>query len=325
MTTPSLQYIPENNINVVEKSKTRSGWLVQVETTSRCNGKCVFCPYQGSWSSRHPGEMSDALYEKTIRNIADLGGMLDRFCPYLTNEPFLDSKILDRIRLGWKLLKPECVEIATNASVLTPALAERLAETLQNIKHEIWISFHGINREMYESIMGLPFDKTLANVINLLKLAESRNLKIVLRGNGFSRYATKEHPYYFERTDYRNFWERVARDNNIESQFDVKFIPYHDRAGNLRHKQDYDYHVHRNSLKGAYCWRVDKALHITWDGLVVICCNDVNREVVYGNIANQPLKDILLGTACTKAKKMAFGAIDSPTQFICKRCAWPGG
>lgn len=318
-------YIPDNNLTVPQSSGARTGWLIQVETASRCNGKCVFCPYQGSWSSKHPGEMSDEVYGKTLQDIAGLGIKIERFCPYLTNEPFLDPKILPRIHRGWEVLRPDCVEIATNASVLTPAVAERLADTVEDINHEIWISFHGVNKAMYESVMGLPFERTMANIINLLKLSETRKLRIVIRGSGFSRYDTTRHPYHFERTDFRKFWDDAAKTNGIKAQFDVKFIPYHDRAGNLKHKDGYDFRVHRESLAGAYCWRADKALHITWDGLVIICCNDTHREVVYGNIASTALKDILGGSACVNARKMAFGEIESAPDFICKRCAWPGG
>src|SRR4030042_6384200 len=85
-----------SNYHLINKIRNRKILLqdklnIQIQTNSFCNGKCRFCPYQGSWHQKNPGEMSWENYRKIIQNLKQL--KIAKFCPYLENEPLLDKEI----------------------------------------------------------------------------------------------------------------------------------------------------------------------------------------------------------------------------------------
>lgn len=88
---------------------------VQIQTSSYCNAKCVFCPYPESWHKANPGIMSKRRFTHVIRQISHVE--VGKLCLYLQNEPFLDPLLFDRIKHVKDNLKFGHIELSTNASV----------------------------------------------------------------------------------------------------------------------------------------------------------------------------------------------------------------
>ncbi|MBF0287131.1 MAG: hypothetical protein HQM14_04875 [SAR324 cluster bacterium] len=42
---------------------------IQIQTHSRCNADCIFCPDTDSWHARHSGKMSDSLWQKVLHDL----------------------------------------------------------------------------------------------------------------------------------------------------------------------------------------------------------------------------------------------------------------
>ncbi len=296
---------------------------VQIQTTSACSGKCIICPYLDSWHKHHPGRMSDALFERILDQLAPL--QLKKICPYLENEPLLDPAIFPRIRAIKERLGFEILEVSTNAQALDAEAAGELAELMAGIKHEIWISFHGVDRRTHEGVMGLDFEQCLANTVGLLKLSDTMPLRVIIRGAGMGADASLHHEFEFSEAEYVAFWEDQFKRHGIRTRPGINWIRYHDRSGAIRRNNIRLQGNVRDSLKGFHCPRVDSWLHFLYTGELCICCMDYHREQIFGDIRRDSLPEILNSEAYRNMRDMAFGLKPSPSDFICKRCISPNG
>ena len=86
--------------------------LVQIQTTSVCNGKCIFCPYRYSWFKKNPGVMSEKLYLKILNDVVELDNhFTGKLCPYMCNEPLADKDIVKRAKQATEILHNPYLEI----------------------------------------------------------------------------------------------------------------------------------------------------------------------------------------------------------------------
>lgn len=296
---------------------------VQLQTTSLCSGKCIICPYLDSWHKRRPGRMSEAVFQRILEQLAPLS--LGKICVYLENEPLLDPGIFQRIAAIKQSLRYTSLEFSTNAKDLDPQAAGELAELLCDAPHEIWISFHGVDRRTHEGVMGLEYERCLDNTLHLLTLADKLPLRVVIRGAGQGVHPDLRHDFEFSEAQFRAFWEEQARRKGVKARLKLNWFRYHDRAGAIRRNHLRLNQPIRPDLHGFACPRVDQWLHFLYTGDLTLCCMDYHREAIFGNIVENSLQDILEGQPYLRLRNMVTGVIDSPTDFICKRCISPGG
>ena len=91
---------------------------VEIETINRCNGTCSFCPVNRNDDPRKLHKMSDELFQKIILELEDLDYQ-GRIAPFSNNEPFLDSKIIERTKYMRKHLPKARIHLFTNGTMLT--------------------------------------------------------------------------------------------------------------------------------------------------------------------------------------------------------------
>lgn len=91
---------------------------VEIETVNRCNGNCSFCPVSKKNDTRVYKEMSDDLFHNIIDQLSEMnyGGRLALFS---NNEPFLDSKILQRHKYAREKLPNARMHLFTNGTLLS--------------------------------------------------------------------------------------------------------------------------------------------------------------------------------------------------------------
>ena len=138
---------------------------IQVETNTACNATCVMCPYPEVSKELPPGRMDLELYEKILGECATEKSLW-RIEPFLNNEPFTDTRMVDWIVMAKQRVPHAMVTVTTNGSLLTaeghgPAGEERA-------RMAIWFSFNGATKETYEQIMGLSYDLVKRNIDYLL-------------------------------------------------------------------------------------------------------------------------------------------------------------
>ena len=305
--------------------------FVQIQTHSRCNADCVFCPYIESAHADRPGFMTDALWNKVMENLLPFKKSIEtgKICPYLMQEPLIDKTIFPKIDDIYHYFPNTTVEVSTNGAALTEKVAEKLIRCVSGKKHEIWISHHGIDSESIDHIMKIDFKKAHRNLVNFLKQANGQ-LKIRIRGAGQSRDGKFN---YFSKSDYHDYWDKLFTEHNINTNgVNVNYFTFHDRAGTL-HRIDRganQFNIGKVRELGPehpefYCTRLDQWLHIMYDGQVRICCMDYHGEVQLPNINDMSILDYYQSDEYRKLSMMVRGKSESPDNFICKRCVSPGG
>lgn len=127
---------------------------LQIEHTNVCNSRCIMCVHY--FNKNHNGKFVDDSF---IQKIEPLLPYLERITLHGIGEPFLHPDILRFIRLyhsyGIRLTA------TTNASVMTPELAEAIHQAF----YSITVSCDACTKETFESIRGgLCFETFLKNV-----------------------------------------------------------------------------------------------------------------------------------------------------------------
>jgi hypothetical protein len=274
-----------------------------IDIHSYCNARCLICPYPTVKDQLPMGKMDDALFRRIIDEFARVkadhpirGHVI--FCNM--GELFLDPEVF------WKLSYVENsgleMIIQTNAALLTPEKTDRLLDC--GFKGPIHISFHGITKEVYEGLMGLPYEKTLANVHYLLKRYQ-RNLVHI-------RAFVYRWPWG-EARRVRNYWQARGVKVGIS-------VP-NSRTGLVED-------VKRTSLKypGPWLRGCRKTLPfrdmvVSFNGEAVLCCEDMGRRAVLGDLSQNSLLEVWNSPQADKIMDYLHGGgWGKQDLFPCRNC-----
>jgi radical SAM protein with 4Fe4S-binding SPASM domain len=134
---------------------------LQVESTTKCNGRCVECVRR--FARIRIGDMK----MKTFRNIEPILPYVWRVNLSVCGEPLLAKNLFKMIKICKKY---NCrVSFITNGLLLTKSVAKKL------IKHNvdfIAVSLDGISERTYGKIRRYPVSTVLRNLENLTKMKE---------------------------------------------------------------------------------------------------------------------------------------------------------
>jgi len=97
---------------------------VQIQTHTRCNFTCKFCPH-GKIPLQH-GEMSEETFALVVRRLGEMGFAGDIY-PYLMNEPLMDKRLAERVGALRRACPRARIWIDTNGSLATVEVLEGLA------------------------------------------------------------------------------------------------------------------------------------------------------------------------------------------------------
>ena len=146
---------------------------VNIETYTKCNAACSFCPYPSL--ERIDNKMPDSLIEKIICDLEDVPKELPFvITPFKVNEPFLDSRLLDILATCNDRLPNAELRIFSNGSPITEKKLRGLSR-LKNIAH-LWISLNHYQPEEYEVLMKLPLKRTLERLDTIHRLKAAGEL-----------------------------------------------------------------------------------------------------------------------------------------------------
>ncbi len=302
--------------------------FVQVATHSRCNADCVFCPFSESIHAKQNGAMSDELWNRVLDCLAPWSQSIQKFCPYLMQEPLIDKTIFSKIGDIYAKFPNALVEVSSNGAALTDDIIDKLLKSFDGKPHDLWISHHGIDAPTMQHIMQIHYTRATANLIALLKKANGR-FRIKIRGAGQSRDGRTT---YFTRQQYRDYWERMRVEHDLNLRgVDINDFTFHDRANQLdRADRGADYlkvgKVREIDAQHPFhCGRVTDWIHIQWDGSLRICCMDYKRRVPLPSLKDVTLIEYFQSEAYRTLVGKMTGKIESEDDFICKMCASPGG
>ena len=246
--------------------------------------------YDEAWPvSAGPGArraMSDELYARIVQELGDYRESIEAVFMIDDDEPAGDPRLVDRIRALKAAGLPPAV--LTSASGLTPDRVDAFIGT--GGLRLLSVSLSTLDRRI---------DLALRNLDDARERPVAVETDLVVLGRGDDR-----HRQQFERMRWRF----------AGSRFDVK---YREVAG-LRPV------VPHRRLCG--CENVGSRplqhLHITPDGLCVLCSEDYSERFPVGDLTKESVTDVLTGSALAQMRRWAYGLETPPDDFICRRCTF---
>ncbi len=258
---------------------------IQIQTIDRCNATCIMCPYSSVAGSVSANLMDDDLYRHIIEEIAQIGktGIV---CLMLQNEPLLDRKLPDRVRLAKEILaRGVRVITVTNGSPLTQAMIGKL---IASGVDSVSVSIDAYSENTYNRIRhGLDFQRVVKNTLSLIERMGSRHIDV-----SFLRQRENEG----EEDHFAAYWRRQG--------IKVRFKEPTNRAGTL---DSYERvrkarpalwkklaHPILNLMIPA-CPHPFTIMTVLWDGRVITCCEDWEPRDTVGDLSKQSLKEVWNG------------------------------
>jgi MoaA/NifB/PqqE/SkfB family radical SAM enzyme len=259
---------------------------VQLETQTGCNADCVFCDYGVSYPKQPKGKIDWELFRKIVDECARY--RVRRFSPYLTNEPFADKELIERLQYVNLKMPGTKVVVTTNAHYLVPELVDRIL-ALEKPLHAIYISFQGIEKEAYEATMrgNMNFERTMENVNYLIGRIQKEHLKRP------DLWITMVDTKLIDAPRASAYWR--------ERGVNAKYTTLENRGGNVIQIEK----LQKSAEMSYYstCTRLMKQTYIHFNGDVVLCCVDNSRAVVFGNVREQSLYDIWNGPKAVEHRR----------------------
>lgn len=295
----------------------RDGWLVtpehsldrafhlryvSLESHTVCNQSCYFCPV--SIAPREPYFMPTPIYERIVEQLSELRETIEAVFMINYNEPTLDKRFIDQVRLIRSAGLPPAV--LSNGAGLTPAKADALLEA-GGVRY-LSINLSTLDRERYAKTRGVDqLELVLRNVDYLADKPLAPTMEIVVLGTGDATH----------KADFAAIEEHFAG-----TRFEPKYYEVMDRAGYIQigHKPQGPL----RALRG--CDNVGSRpiqhLHITPYAKCVLCCEDYDEVHVVGDLTEQTARQVLEGEALARYRRWSYGVEEAPDDFMCRKCVF---
>ncbi len=214
-------------------------------------------------------------------------------------ELFIDPDIFEKIsyvlKAGLELV------IQTNAFLLSPDYTDRLISI--GFKGPIYISCHGVTPGVYKNVMGLDINKTLNNIDYLSKHYPKELIQI---------RAISFHWPVGEALKVRRYWK--------EKNMRVKIFLPNSRTGLVPDCASWKYKYPGNKLRGCKKTLPLRDMVVAFNGDAVLCCEDMGRKVVLGNLKERSIQDVWNSEHARDILEKIFSGRPSGDDFICKHC-----
>jgi radical SAM protein with 4Fe4S-binding SPASM domain len=244
------------------------------------------------------GLMSWNLYTKIIDDYEHLMGQYTfkgklGYCQM--GEPFILKDIATWVK--YAIDRGIDLYFNTNASLLSPAILDSLLDI--GFKGDFNISFHAITKDIYENTMRLDYSKTMDNINYLLKIYPRD--KVSINAVSYNWPAG-------EKEKLRTFWNEKGVRVTISQALSRSGL-----SSTIEKTQ-------RKKIAGCRTERVLYEMVISFDGHVLLCCHDMAREVVLGNLNDSTISEIWNGEKFLSVFNEIYSDHDLPSDFICRRC-----
>lgn len=267
--------------------------VVHLETWTKCNASCNFCPYPTL--VRKGNKMSDELIEKILTDLEDIPR--DQpffFSPFKVNEPFLDKRLLPLLEDINHRMPNAAFRIFSNGTPLTGKKIDRLAK-LRNVAH-LWISLNDHRPKEYAEVMQLPLERTLKRLDLLHKkkldgfphnVVISRVVDNTLDDSYFCVWVGDRYPAFTIRLIKRESWLGFCDHDAIEKE-----------------------------VPATVCGRWSE-IDITSTGVVSLCCMDGRCQYPIGDVSKQHVLEVFNSP---NYRRMRAGPWNRQAYDPCQRC-----
>ena len=261
-------FINDGKLKVIDVHKWKRSYsilapsspkYVQIELNNSCNAQCAMCniPHM----TRCKGKMSDDLFIKILKEANENG--VEYITPFLHGEPFLRDDFVEKLNLINKYVPNAKITIFTNASMLSEDKIHKMA-SVRNIEQFVF-SFPGGNKDVYEKVTGLDFEKSYRNICRAFEILEGIPMRISMPM--FDGNASSEADFY-------SLWEGYP----CSTYETYNYLD--DVTGTLADKC-YE-----------QCDRAFRSMTILFDGRICLCCMDSDGKFIMGDISKNNMLEI---------------------------------
>ena len=245
---------------------------VHIESSTTCNAKCKMCPHD---RLRRHGKMEYSMFTSIVDQAIDLG--CRAFTLFRVGEPLLFQDLFKWIDYVDK--KGARVSIYTNGSDLTEEIGNEI-KARKDMIIDFSISFHGCDKETYESTMGLNFERTYERIRNFLTDNPMRLNIYSLSNNVYDE-------------EYNQKFKALWADFECLSRTGI--ARYMEWAGSIEGFNTLTTEASKNNqkLRRVPCMRVFNEIDVMIDGRVCLCCVDAFGDILFGNLNELSLEEIL--------------------------------
>ena len=264
---------------------------LDIEATSRCNLKCVFCDRQPYLAKHQAGDMDFALYKKII----DEGARHNLWAIKLSyrGEPLLHKDIFKMASYAKKKGILD-VYFNTNATLMDKDAAKKIIDSGLD---RISISVEGTNADEYENLrINAKFDAVLKNIKRLVALKNKMRVDLPK-----IRIQSVNYPG-FDAGKYRSFWADYADEVAV-----LNFTDMSRPADTAKAKWG--------------CPQLWQRMTIEWDGTVFACNNDKLRLLTAGSLKNKSVYDCWHDQSIDKIRSFHSSGRFRDVRS-CNECPW---
>jgi radical SAM protein with 4Fe4S-binding SPASM domain len=229
--------------------------IVHLETRTKCSGRCSFCLAAVATDPRNDELMSMDLFLKIINDLKTIN-YNNRLSLYNNNEPLLDSRIFELVKISRRELPKSFIEIKTNGRSLT---FDKLVELFNSGLDYLYINDY-VDEESYKKKF---FSKRVEELQK--EIINSR------------RFKGKNEDHSIERI-------------SIALRFEGEVL--NSRAGTAPNRKDVLSNSCQWKPKQLLCFRPFEMITINPNGYVALCSEDLLFKEVIGDVKKDTIKDI---------------------------------
>ena len=270
--------------------------LVAIETTSRCNASCSFCPYSAKTTAK--SAMDQALFEKIIEDCRAFP--LAKIEPLLNGEPFVDPRIVARLEHIKRRLPRSILHLVTNGNAMLPKRIDEVA-AIGGVDRLI-VSLNTLDAQSYRDVMDLDLARTLENLHYLLD------------------------PVRRDRVARRIYVRMVRRPDSTLAEQDrfLAFCRQQRVRAMIVGQHNYTGDVDSELPVPAYpCQMLDR-VDILHDGRVALCCSDPEGKHSWGDVRTHSVLEVFRGAVAQRYRDLHRRGQRSTIE-PCNSCSiiWP--
>jgi radical SAM protein with 4Fe4S-binding SPASM domain len=223
--------------------------------------------------------------------------------PFLTNEPFVDTRQPEITRTIKQHDDTARVEYNTNGALLTEELGRALLKAGVDIMR---FSIDGLSREVYEpSRVGVSYEHVYRRVPRFLEIWRDEGYA---QKGVFTEVRMIETPENRHEIDaYRTFWEPLCSEVVITQMYRWPWSGQ--TAADMVRKP---------------CLKVLDELFIYANGNATLCCWDVHERAVIGNVHEQTIEEIWTGQAAHYLRALLDDGRRDLIHLCCRCDAYKG-
>ena len=283
--------------------------FVWLEPTNRCNLKCPLCP-TGVGLKRRRGDMSLELFETILAKLKKAKPLL--LTLHLAGEPLLAPNLTRMVELAREAGMQ--TTLSSNGTLLTEEMSQKLIDSgLQSLRLDFCAE-----KDHFEKVrFGSSWEKVYANIIGLLSLKLKTEAQLpMVRIKDVSTWGLSKQEQKMRMDKLQALFEEFP----IDGYDGLGPLQVHNWAGTFASEHEDPEHHAEDDCRIHPCTHLWTSMAVTYDGLVVPCCRDLEAECVLGDLKTQELDDIWNGEEILKLRKaMTDGDVSGVP--LCRSCS----